>query len=312
VIKEKALKLLVVTPVFNGEEFLEETINSVLDAGVSSMEFVVVNDGSTDGTSQILQKFKGRIKIIDQPNGGEGNAVNKGFAALDSEYIMVVSADDLIDKSIFNKLVKVLDENPLYAVAYPDWEIIDKNGETISKIETREFSNKILYEKMKCLPGPGALIRRSAVKRSNLRDDSYIFIGDFECWLQIAKEHQFVRVPEYLAKWRHHGRNMSIVGRNLQMASEFIRVYKELLSSNFLPSQIKPLVEKGLGTAYYTAARLVYFDEKVPARKYILKSFYWNLTLRRDIFSLGYILAGRRIGIRLTPILKKVLRNRLP
>jgi hypothetical protein len=105
---------------------------------------------------------------------------------------------------------------------------------------------------------------------------------------------------------------MSIVGRNLKMALEFIRVYKELLSSSSLPSQIKPLAEKGLGTAYYTAARLVYFDEKVPARKYILKSFYWNFTLQRDVFSLGYILAGRRIGIRLTPILKKYLRNRLP
>ena len=225
---------------------------------------------------------------------------------------MVVSADDLIDKSIFEKLIKVLDENPQYAVAYPDWEMIGTNGEILSKIETLEFSNMILYEKMKCLPGPGALIRRSSVKRCNLRDDTYTFIGDFECWLQIAMEHKFIRVPDYLAKWRHHGQNMSIVGRNLQMASEFIRVYKDLLSSRSLPSQIRPLAEKGLGTAYYSAARLVYFDEKVPARKFIIKSFYWNLALKRDVFSLGYILVGQRIGNYLIPILKRVLRNRLP
>ena len=310
--KNEEVKLLVITPVFNGEKYIEETINSVLNAQIDSMEYLVVNDGSTDQTSKILQKFSGRIHVINQANGGEGNAVNSGFAAIKSEYVMVVSADDLIDNTIFEKLIHSLDNNPEYAVAYPDWEIVDRSGDTVTKIETQDFSITLLYEKMKCLPGPGALIRRSAVKRENLRDDSYIYIGDFECWLEIAKDYQFLRVPENLAKWRHHGENISTIGRNLHMALEFIRVYKEALSSNLLSSEIKQLAKRGLGTAYYTAARLVYFDNRIPARKFLVKSFFWNFRIKRDVYSIGYIIAGPRIGNFLSHFFKKVLKNRLP
>jgi glycosyltransferase involved in cell wall biosynthesis len=306
------LKLLVITPVFNGEKYIEETINSVLNARIDSMEYLIVNDGSTDQTSRILQKFSGKIRVVNQANSGEGNAVNTGFASVDSEYIMIVSADDLINKGIFEKLIHALDENSGHAVAYPDWEMIDKSGAMISKIETQEFSVVTLYEKMKCLPGPGALIRRSSVKRSYLRDDSYVYIGDFECWLQIARDYPLLRVPENLAKWRYHGENMSIVGRNLQMAMEFIRVYKEILSSKSASSQIKRMAKRGLGTAYYTAARLVYFDEKVPARIFLARSFYWNFLLKKDVYSIGYIILGRRVRKYLTHFLKRILRSRLP
>ncbi len=305
------LKLLVVTPVFNGEKYLEETINSVLSAKISSMEYLIVNDGSTDGTSRILEKYNGRIKVIEQSNSGESSAVNVGFNAFDSEYVMIVSADDLVSEDIFRKLIDVLDLNPKHAVAYPDWHIIDGKGSVISDKQTLEFSKPLLYEKMLCIPGPGSLIRRSALKRNFLRNESFVYIGDFESWLYLAKEHEFKRVPEYLAKWRFHGENISITGRSLKMANEFIRVYKELILENSSIDEIKPFIKKGLGTAYYSAARLVYFDERIPSRVYFFKSLYWNFFLKKDVLTVGYIIVGRFLRRFLTPIVLKFTKREM-
>jgi glycosyltransferase involved in cell wall biosynthesis len=307
----KVPKLLVITPVFNGEKYIEETIISVLNAQIPSMEYLIVNDGSTDGTSKILDKFAGRIDIIHQPNSGEGNAVNVGFSAVDSEYVMIVSADDLVSKNIFRKLTQTLDENPQLSVVYPDWEMIDSAGKTLTKVNTMEFSKTMLFEKMICLPGPGTMIRRSSVKRDFLRDDSYIYIGDFECWLYLARESDFMRVPENLAKWRSHGKNMSITGRNSKMAGEFIRVYKEMSLETKSSSALKQLTRKGLGTAYFFAARLVYFDRSIPAKRYLIKSLYLNFFLKRDIFSVGYIISGRAFRRIFTPLVSKLFQRKL-
>lgn len=94
-------EILVITPVYNGEKYIEATIKSVLKARVPSMTYLVVNDGSTDGTAEILSKYQGAIDVIEQANQGEGNAVNVGYSARESKYVMVVSADDLLVKTSF-------------------------------------------------------------------------------------------------------------------------------------------------------------------------------------------------------------------
>ena len=302
-------ELLVITPVYNGEKYIEATIKSVLKARIPSMTYLVVNDGSTDGTAEILRKYLGRIDVIEQANNGEGNAVNAGFAASESKYVMVVSADDLVDENIFRRLIQVLEENPEASVAYPDWEMINDQGDVISQIETPEFSISALIEKMICLPGPGALIRRSSLDRDYLRNDSYIYVGDFECWLNLARFTSFIRVPEYLARWRLHGTNMSIKGRNVLMAEERIRVYKELLMLTKTQKPLKILVQKGLGTAYYSSAKLVYFDSNIPAKTYLIKSFYWNFFLTRDFFAIGFILSTKYLRKSLTPLLNSLLQR---
>ena len=85
----------VITPVFNGEKYIRETINSVLDAAQGfSLEYLVVDDGSTDSTYQILMEFSDSIKIIRKQNGGEPSAVNRGLEESSGEFILILSADD--------------------------------------------------------------------------------------------------------------------------------------------------------------------------------------------------------------------------
>src|SRR5450631_203107 len=87
----------VVMSVFNGESFLAEAIQSILDQSFTSFEFVIINDGSTDGTSAILASFQGRdarIRVVDQNNQGLVKALNCGCGLVRGKYIARMDADD--------------------------------------------------------------------------------------------------------------------------------------------------------------------------------------------------------------------------
>jgi glycosyltransferase involved in cell wall biosynthesis len=99
----------VVTAVYNGEDYIEETILSVLSAARNiEFEYIVVNDGSTDSTLRILEKFKGQIKIIDKANSGESESVTIAFGEALGEYLIVVRADDpLPSEKLFEKSLSI-------------------------------------------------------------------------------------------------------------------------------------------------------------------------------------------------------------
>ena len=88
-------KLSVITAVYNGAQYIEETINSVLTHCSSiDFEYIVLNDGSTDNTLELLNKYESRIRVIDKKNSGESDSVSTGFKLATGDLLLVVSADD--------------------------------------------------------------------------------------------------------------------------------------------------------------------------------------------------------------------------
>ena len=87
--------LTIITPVFNGENFIAETISSVLNALIAvPYEYIVLDDGSTDSTADILNRFSDRINILTHTNIGESATVNRGLDAAQGEFVLVICADD--------------------------------------------------------------------------------------------------------------------------------------------------------------------------------------------------------------------------
>ena len=88
-------QITVITPVFNGEDYIRETIESVLSAiNCEAIEYIVVNDGSSDSTLAILNEYSDRINILTHPNSGESASVNAGLQKAQGNLILIVSADD--------------------------------------------------------------------------------------------------------------------------------------------------------------------------------------------------------------------------
>lgn len=100
-------KISVIVPVYNSEEFLTESINSILNQTLTDFEVICINDGSTDQSLRMLNNFKkrdGRIKVIDKDNGGCGSARNMGIDYAEGEYIYFFDPDDFIREDAFEKL----------------------------------------------------------------------------------------------------------------------------------------------------------------------------------------------------------------
>ena len=85
----------IILPVFNGEKFIKKAIESVLNQSLNDFELIVINDGSTDSTADIINSFEdNRIRIINQSNKGPGQARNNGLKIASGDYIMFLDADD--------------------------------------------------------------------------------------------------------------------------------------------------------------------------------------------------------------------------
>ena len=99
-------KLSVITAVYNGSDYIEETINSVLRCCSNiDFEYIILNDGSTDNTLEILKKYENKIQIIDKSNSGESSSVSIGFKEAVGDLLLVVSADDpLFTEQLFTTI----------------------------------------------------------------------------------------------------------------------------------------------------------------------------------------------------------------
>ena len=265
-------RITIITPVYNCESYIAETINSVLKfAEKIQYEYIVVNDGSKDGTLHLLEEFKNRIILINQENSGEAQAINNALDLARGEYCLVVSADDpLCDSELFSLSLQVLDSNPGVVATYPDWYMIDQSGKILANIETEDYSENTLIGKFKCIPGPGAIFRTDIARQVKGRNPSYKFVSDYDFWLKLSRYGVFQRIPFYLAQWRHHESSTSIKLRGFRMANERI-----LVIQNFLDKfEIEPRIAKSAKAfSYYHASLLSYFSPEVPGRKWLMEAF---------------------------------------
>ncbi len=125
-------KISILIPCYNSEKYLSQCINSVVNQSLKNIEILVINDGSTDSTLDIIKQFAdkdNRIKIIDKPNEGYGKSMNRGLDAATGEYVGIVEGDDWVDADMFETLVKIADKHDADVVKGDFYEYTTKNGE---------------------------------------------------------------------------------------------------------------------------------------------------------------------------------------
>ena len=267
----------IIVPVYNGGNYLATTIESVLlHSQGYSVECIVINDGSTDQTAEILKEFKDQVKVVTQENGGESAAVNRGLNEASGEGIMVVSADDpLLTSQIFEGMRWRLEEEPNIVAWYPDWNVIDDLGLTKKRISLPEYDFKDLFEKNIVLPGPGTWFRRSAALAIGGRNPRWRYVGDYDFWLRLSLVGEFKHRPQVLAQWRSHSGSTSISERGYRMAKERIAVIEEFISDN--TEKLSAFsISLARANAHYLAARLGYFSPEVHSRKLFFRSVRLN------------------------------------
>lgn len=261
--------LTIITPVYNAQNFISETIQSVLNTiDKNSMQYIVVNDGSTDASLELINEFSDQLLVISQPNKGEAQAINNALSVSSGKYILVVSADDpILTAELFSESIHVLQEFPDIIATYPDWQMIDEQGNLLREIKAPAFSRETLVGRFICIPGPGAIFRKDVALSIGGRDPAYKFVSDYDFWLRMSQFGDFKHIPKTLAKWRKHSNSASIKGRTSEMANERILVVQKFLRDYPQTSFVE---RSARANSLYSAALLSCFEDGLPTRKWIL------------------------------------------
>jgi glycosyltransferase involved in cell wall biosynthesis len=274
-VTEREIQLTFITAVYNGDDYIKSTIESVLHfAKDIDFEYIVINDGSTDSTTDILASFGDKIKVIHQQNRGESASVNVGIENAQGTCSAVISADDpILTSRLFENVFDNFDSEPELAAIYPDWQMIDEVGNIIKIIYVPDYSDELLIGRCRTLPGPGVIFRTSFAQQIGGRRSKWTYVGDYDFWLRLSRVGEIRHRPEVLAQWRYHANSTSVTKRGLKMANERIAVIEDFLANNSVENSLS---RRALGTSYYMAARLVFFSNEVPGRKYLLKAFKYR------------------------------------
>jgi glycosyltransferase involved in cell wall biosynthesis len=296
----------IITPVFNGEKYIGEAIRSVANSSHPTYEHFIVDDGSTDNTQgairECLEKLppeaRAKIRVITSENFGEAEADNLAVAESTGDLIIVLNADDVVGEYLLQRSVEVMLSNPEVVVSYPDWSMIDSGGFEIRKVTTKEFSLEALIGDFECLPGPGACIRRSALGGDRLRNPEYSLVSDYESWQRLCLRGDFMRIPEVLASWRLHGKNLSILARGHTWAVQAILVAESFTAKIKAQGdkRLQRFASLGVSRAYLLAALQGEWDSRVPALSYLWKSIKLGASL------------GKPLRLRDTSILASIIR----
>tara|TARA_R110001583_G_scaffold178083_2_gene333795 strand:+ start:22329 stop:23276 length:948 start_codon:yes stop_codon:yes gene_type:complete len=274
----------IVTPVYNCEKYIEETIESVLAQDYQDIEYIIIDDGSIDSTPSILEKYQDRVEIVRQKNSGEQSAVNYGVRLALGSVVGVVNADDPVKPTLVSRAIVELSSDPELVGVYPDWEKIDAHGDIVSTVRVADFSLSDMLEQCFCIPGPGTLFRKSALRGEPARRSEFKYSGDFDLWLRLSLQGKMKRIPEVLATWRMHPESASYAYRDPEMAANKVNLFKKFFNNPSLPEELYQLRRQALSSAFYAASILGVFNKDIPAKGYLMRSFLlrpiWPSTFR--------------------------------
>ena len=193
----------VVTPCLNPGERLERCLASVAAQTYSRVEHVVVDGGSTDGTVERLRRAG--VRFVSEPDGGQTDALNRGFALASGDLLGWLNADDELTPRAIEHVVSALGRDPAAGFAYGDCDV-RRAGARVLLWRPPPRVDLAALDLGDVLPQPGSFVRRDALDPVLPLDDSFQLAMDFELWLRLL-EHgvRGVYVPETLAVFEVHG-----------------------------------------------------------------------------------------------------------
>jgi len=199
-------RISVVMSVYNGAPYLEAAINSILEQTYANFEFIIVNDASTDNTSEILQIFDDcRVRVITNPeNLGLTKSLNLGINAARGLYIARMDADDLSLPHRLEKQLEFLEKNPGHALVGSSYYQIDESGGIKSLIrvltDDRDLQTGLLQQNWF---GHGSvMMRKEAFVQLGGYEERFKYAQDYDLWLRLADNHRLANLAEPLYCWR--------------------------------------------------------------------------------------------------------------
>lgn len=190
----------VIIPTHNRAGLVMEAVGSVLSQTYRDFEVVVVDDGSTDGTADVLKPYHGRVRYIHQPHRGVSAARNVGIQFARGEFFAFLDSDDLWVKSKLDEQMAVLQQSPSFKIVYTD-EIWIRRGVRVNQGKRHRKYSGWIFDKVLplCIVSFSSVVmEREVVNKVGLLDESLPVCEDYDYWIRVAARYPFAFVDKML------------------------------------------------------------------------------------------------------------------
>ncbi|MHA1357606.1 MAG: glycosyltransferase [Candidatus Helarchaeota archaeon] len=300
----------VIIPTYNRRELLSRAIKSVLRQSYQEFELIIVDDGSSDGTQEVIQQFSDpRIKYMKlEENQGQPAALNRGIRASQGTYVAFLDDDDELLSSMLESGVKIINqasENTGFVVGRG---LKVRQGK-VTFFNEKEVDRKNLFKAQLqycAVPLAGAIIKRSCFEKVGYLNEKLILGNDWEFMLRLLREFDYIYLDQtiYIAHYddlsniTHICQNAAGIHHRLKTYGTILRIYHKELKEN----------KRILAKYYFRIAQILYFYKKFRRAKRYLKNaiennpmnirymFYYVLMLLQGKLSVLFLLEQRMLA----------------
>lgn len=261
----------VVVPVYNCALYLQQAIESIRVQTYRSVEIIIVDDGSTDNTPEVIKALGDDIVSIRQPNGGPGKARNKGIDAATGEFIAFLDADDVWLPDKLKKQVDYLETHPEVGLVYSQTaNFVD--GKPIGDEASPQIAiSGLIFDELlsdTIIPLPSVVVRTEIARKVDGFDESLLTAEDTNFYLKVAYAYYIGVVPEVLLLRRLHASNLSfradVSFGTLDNLDRIAERYPEVHPARYLPmlkayrTRGKTLIKEYFDKGEYRRAQKIY------------------------------------------------------
>ena len=197
--------------VYNGQQYLADSIHSILKQPFTDFEFIIIDDGSKDESARIIGDFAQRdprVRLITQANMGLTRSLNKGIALARGRYLARMDSDDIAQPLRFAKQVEFLDSHPDHVMVGSQVLLIDPDGDPLCEKAQTQFGHEAietaLLEKGWPLVHPAVMIRTQTLRDIGGYDERYRTNQDHDLFLRLCEQGKVENLPDVLLHYRQH------------------------------------------------------------------------------------------------------------
>jgi len=225
------VKISLVTISFNQARFLKAAIESILGQDYPELEYIVVDPGSSDGSRELLERYRGRIShLILEPDSGPSDGLNKGFARATGQILGYLNSDDVLLPGTLSRVAASFRDRPQADVIYGHGYVIGSNGERLARFRSDRFSLRRSAYGNSIIMQQAAFWRREAFFQVGGFNPANRLCWDGEFWIDLALAgKRFCRIDEYWACFRAHTASITHNFHGQTTNSPFARELERLM-----------------------------------------------------------------------------------
>ena len=237
----------IVTPSYNQAPFLEQTIQSVLGQDYPRLEYILVDGGSSDGSVDIIKKYSNKLAWwVSEPDRGQTDAINKGFAHAHGEILAWINSDDTYEAGAVSAAMEVMQGRPEIGLVYGNANFIDGSGRVTGRFPAAQTNYTRLRRGYVHIPQQAAFFRADLWKKVGPLDPSFFFAMDYDLWVRLARLAPVLYMPRLWANFRLHTLGKTFASDD-RCWPEMIRVHRRDGGSWFSIIVAKYLIRRAVG-----------------------------------------------------------------